>query len=71
MPTLLLLHGTEDFNIPYGEAVRMCGAINQSGAECQLVTVEGAGHGGWDASPAFSMYRKPMMEWLRRKAALR
>jgi len=71
MPPFLLLHGTKDYNIPYSEAVRMCDAIRNSGAECKLITVEGAAHGGWDASPGFAVYRKPMLEWLRSKAAVR
>lgn len=69
IPPFLLLHGTKDFNIPYREAVHMCDAIKSAGADCELITVEGAGHGGWDASPAFSVYRQPMRAWLGRMAA--
>ena len=69
MPPFLLLHGTKDLNIPYGEAVRMCDSIRRQGAQCELVTVPGAAHGGWDTTPAFQIYREPLRAWLRRRAA--
>jgi len=39
------------------------------GANCEVFTVEGAGHGmgGWEKDPAFQGYKKKIVEWLNEK----
>ena len=42
----------------------------QSGslARCELIRVEGGGHGfaAWDKDPAMAGYRQQMLDWLKR-----
>ncbi len=66
MPAYLLIHGTKDFNVPYEQSERMLEAMNKAGARCELIRVEGGGHGfgAWDKDPSMSGYRQRMFDWL-------
>ena len=44
-PPTLLLHGTEDTDVPYELSVRMEAALSRAGVEHELVTIRGGGHG--------------------------
>lgn len=67
MPPFLLLHGTEDEQVPYQQSIRFCRAIREKGGKCELFTVEGAKHGvgPWEKNPAQQAYKEKMVEWLR------
>jgi alpha-L-fucosidase 2 len=69
MPAYLLVHGTKDLNVPYEQSVVMCNAMKKAGARCELITVEGGGHGfgAWDKDPAMSSYREKLQTWLLRE----
>lgn len=41
---LLLLHGTEDTNVPIGESIQLYNALKILGRDVELITVEGANH---------------------------
>lgn len=43
-PPFLLVHGTDDQTVPFGEAVRFADAMRAAGHRADLLTVEGAGH---------------------------
>jgi alpha-L-fucosidase 2 len=62
-PPFLLIHGTEDPVVPYGQSVEMCKALRGVGAECELVAVPWGGHGmrRW-RDPG---YQGVMVDWLR------
>ena len=66
MPPYLLIHGTNDLNVPFDQSERMCAAMDKAGARCEIVRVEGGGHGfgAWDRDPAMSGYRQRMTAWL-------
>ncbi|MEX2261418.1 MAG: alpha/beta hydrolase [Bryobacteraceae bacterium] len=66
MPPYLLIHGTKDLNVPYDQSELMCAAMRKAGASCQVVRVEGGGHGygAWDRDPAMSGYLSTMTQWL-------
>jgi dipeptidyl aminopeptidase/acylaminoacyl peptidase len=66
MPTYLLIHGTQDLNVPFDQSERMCAAMDKAGAPCEIVRVEGGGHGfgAWDRDSAMSGYRQRMTTWL-------
>ena len=66
MPPFLFIHGTKDPQVPFPHSPRMCSAMRLAGAVCEVLTVEGAGHGvgGWEKDPAFQAYKKKMVEWL-------
>ena len=61
-----IIHGTKDPQVPFANSPRMCSAMRLAGASCEVLTVEGAGHGmgGWEKVPAFQVYKKKMVEWL-------
>ena len=66
MPPFLLMHGSKDEDVPYAQSVEMCRKMKKAGARCELITVEGGGHGGWDNDPVMQRYQQSMMEWLKK-----
>ena len=66
MPPYLLIHGTQDFHVPYEQSVWMCNAMQRAGAQCEIITVEGGGHGGWDDDPALRNYQSKLLGWLEK-----
>lgn len=51
-PELFMAHGTNDVNpsTPYSEATELKDIYDSLGLHNELVTLEGAGHGAWDAT---------------------
>jgi acetyl esterase len=68
MPPYLLIHGTKDFNVPFEQSVAMCNAMHKAGAQCELITIEGGGHGrgSLDKAAGSNDYQQTMREWLRK-----
>jgi acetyl esterase len=66
MPPFLAIHGTKDDQVVYEQSTAMCDAMHKVGAVCELITVEGGGHGmsGWRA-PEMQHWKVKMIEWLR------
>ena len=50
-PPTLLIHGTEDTDVPYGESKAMAAKLAEIGVEHEFITVPGAGHGLVNAKP--------------------
>ncbi len=71
MPPFLLIHGTDDEQVPYRQSIQFRRAIQDKGGKCELFTVDGAKHGvgPWGSHPEQQAYKAKMIEWLR--AALR
>ncbi|WP_432536201.1 alpha/beta hydrolase fold domain-containing protein [Kineococcus arenarius] len=44
---VLLVHGTADDVVPHEHSTAYAGALRQSGQQCEVVLVEGGGHGIW------------------------
>jgi acetyl esterase/lipase len=44
---VLLVHGTADDVVPHEHSTRYARALRQAGQRCEVVLVEGAGHGVW------------------------
>lgn len=44
-PPIMMVHGTEDTDVPYEKSVDMAKELTRHGVEHELVTVQGAGHG--------------------------
>lgn len=44
-PPILMIHGTEDKDVPYEESAKMARRLAQLGLRHELITVHGAGHG--------------------------
>lgn len=67
MPPFLCIHGTKDDQVSFDQSTTMCEAMHKVGAACELITVEGGGHGmgGWRA-PEMQHWKTEMIAWLRK-----
>lgn len=67
MPPFLCLHGTKDDQVPYEQSVMMCDAMKTAGSSCDLITVDGGGHGmsSWRA-PEMQHWIPEMVQWLKK-----
>lgn len=68
MPPFLCIHGTRDDQVAYAQSTDMCAAMGKAGASCELVTIDGGGHGmsGWRA-PEMQHWKADMVVWLKKK----
>ena len=67
MPPFLCIHGTKDDQVSFEQSTAMCDAMHQAGAKCELVTIEGGGHGmgGW-RDPGMQHWKPEMVAWLKK-----
>ncbi len=67
MTPFLCIHGTKDDQVAYEQSTEMCEAMHKVGANCELITVEGGGHGmgGWRA-PEMQHWKAEMIAWLKK-----
>jgi len=70
MPPFLLIHGTADPLVPFEQSRSMCKAIRNAGGTCDLLAVNGGGHGlrGWEYA-GLTSYKRLMIEWLQKRLA--
>src|SRR5882762_914228 len=66
MPPFLCIHGTKDDQVAYEQSPEMCEAMKRVGAKCDLIPIEGGGHGmsGWRA-PEMQHWKPEMIAWLK------
>jgi acetyl esterase len=67
MPPFLCIHGTKDDQVTYDQSPAMCDAMHKVGAACELIAIEGGGHGmsGWRA-PDMQHWKPEMIAWLKK-----
>jgi alpha-L-fucosidase 2 len=67
MPPFLCIHGTKDDQVSYDQSISMCEAMHKVGAGCDLITIEGGGHGmgGWK-EPGMQHWKPEMIAWLQK-----
>jgi acetyl esterase len=67
MPPFLCIHGTKDDQVSYEQSTEMCAAMHRVGVACELITIEGGGHGmsNWRA-PEMQHYKPEMIAWLKK-----
>jgi acetyl esterase len=65
MPPFLCIHGTKDDQVSYEQSPEMCAAMKNVGVSCELVTIEGGGHGmsSWK-EPGMQHWKAEMVAWL-------
>jgi alpha-L-fucosidase 2 len=65
MAPFLAIHGDKDDQVSYAQSPAFCDAMKQVGVSCELVTIEGGGHGmsGWKA-PEMQHWKAEMLAWL-------
>jgi alpha-L-fucosidase 2 len=67
MAPFLCIHGTNDDQVVYEQSTAMCDAMHQAGAACELITIEGGGHGmGSWREPGMQHWKSEMVAWLNR-----
>jgi dipeptidyl aminopeptidase/acylaminoacyl peptidase len=61
-PPTMLVHGTEDTDVPYDQSAAMTRELARHGVAHELVTVTGAGHGlaGGDKRQAAQAHEKAL-----------
>lgn len=66
LPPYLLIHGTKDEQVAYEQSTRFQEQMKSKGNRCDLITIEGGGHGmgGWDKLG--SDYRQQLVAWLQK-----
>jgi alpha-L-fucosidase 2 len=72
MAPFLCIHGTKDDQVAYEQSPAMCEAMHKVGAGCELITIEGGGHGmsGWCA-PEMQHWKPEMVAWLKKTLNVR
>jgi acetyl esterase len=67
MPPFLCIHGNKDDQVSYQQSPAMCAAMKKVRVNCELITIEGGGHGmnGWKA-PEQQHWKPEMLAWLKR-----
>lgn len=71
MPPFLCIHGTKDDQVTYHQSIEFCDAIRKVGTPCQLITIDGGGHGmsTWRA-PEMQHWKPEMVAWLKKTLAV-
>jgi len=67
MPPFLAIHGTKDDQVSYDQSPAFCNAMRKVGGACELITIDGGGHGmsGWRA-PEMQHWKGEMIAWLKK-----
>jgi len=67
MAPFLCIHGTKDDQVAFEQSPAMCEAMHKVGATCELITIEGGGHGmsGWH-TPEMQHWKPEMVAWLKK-----
>lgn len=72
MPPFLCIHGTKDDQVSYEQTTAFCDAMHKAGVACEIITVEGGGHGmsSW-RSPEMQHWKAEMIAWLEKTLVAR
>ena len=65
-PPVFIVHGTADTIVPYSQSVRLKEALDRAGVPNEMVSVDGAGHGTFDA-PARLRFFGAMQRFLTQR----
>jgi alpha-L-fucosidase 2 len=72
MPPFLCIHGTQDDQVSFDQSIMMCDAMHKVSAVCELIAIEGGGHGmsGW-LEPGMQHWKPEMIAWLQKTMQVR
>jgi len=69
-PPFLLIHGTSDGLVPFAQSQTMCARMKAAGSSCEILPVEGGGHGirWWESAlpQEAAEYKVAMVRWLHK-----
>jgi dipeptidyl aminopeptidase/acylaminoacyl peptidase len=67
MPPFLIIQGNKDDQVAYEQSTEFRDAMQKAGVPCQLITIEGGGHGmgNWKA-PEMQHWKPEMIAWLKK-----
>lgn len=67
MPPFLVIAGNKDDQVAYSQSTEFCEAIRHVDTPCELITIEGGGHGmsRWKA-PEMQHWKPEMIAWLKK-----
>ena len=70
-PPFLIIHGTKDEAVDFGQAQLAVELLNKNGTPCELITVQDGVHGviNWEKEQRFQAYQQPLIAWLHRTLA--
>lgn len=67
-PPFLLIHGTADTLVPFGQSTEMCNKLNAVGGVCTVFPMRGVGHGvRWWESDNRTEYKRVMISFLEQQ----
>lgn len=66
-PPFLIIAGNKDDQVAYSQSTEFCDAMRNVGAACDLITIEGGGHGmsRWK-DPDMQHWKPEMITWLKK-----
>jgi acetyl esterase/lipase len=70
LPPIITIHGDRDNIVPYPQAVRLHTALEKAGVPNQLLTIAGAGHGGFTRQQLVTSFAA-IREFLRKNGILK
>lgn len=70
LPPVITIHGDQDNVVPYSHATQLHAALDKAGVPNQLVTIRGAGHGGFNREMMANSFAA-IREFLRKNNILR
>lgn len=67
MPPFLCIHGTNDDQVTFDQTPAFCTAIKAVGTDCDIITINGGGHGmsNW-RDPDMQHWKPEMIAWLQK-----
>jgi len=66
LPPFLLVHGSADTRVAYGQSTNFQAVLRKAGVTCDLITVPGGGHGMKNWAKLGSDYQAQVVAWLQR-----
>jgi acetyl esterase/lipase len=70
LPAIITIHGDHDNIVPYSQAMKLHAALDKDGIPNQLVTIKGAGHGGFNRQALLDSYAA-IRQFLRKNNILK
>ena len=72
MPPFLVIQGNKDDQVAYEQSTEFCDAMKTAGVSCELIVIDGGGHGmgSWRA-PEMQHWKPEMIDWLKKTLQVR